>query len=123
MDVARGQGIFIVDGSQCRIALLADRWKRKNLGLEPDAPLVDVLHRAMLLWKQEKRSDLVKYLIERDLLADVRLWKLAHSLFDVLPRDLEDWKLVNALLGEHETLQSEGKRTSAPPVQRGLDLR
>jgi hypothetical protein len=77
----------------------------------------------MLLWKQEKRSDLVKYLIERDLLADDRLWKLAHSLFDVLPRDLEDWKLVNALLGERETLQSEGKRTSAPPVQRGLDLR
>ena len=76
----------------------------------------------MLLWKQEKRSELVKYLIERDLSA-MSLWKLAHSLFDVLPRDLEDWKLVNALLTEKETLQSEGKRTSALPLQRGLDLR
>jgi hypothetical protein len=123
MDIARRHGIFIVDGSQCRIALLADRNKRRNLGMEPDAPLVDALHRAMMLWKQEKRADLLAYLIQHDLLTDDRFWKLAHSLFDVLPRDLDDWKLVNALLSERETLQTEGKRSTVSPVQRALDLR
>lgn len=96
MAVARGHGIFIVDGSKCRLALLADRAKRRGLGLEGTPPLIDALHRAMLLWKQEKRGDLIDYLTEHDLLADDRFWKLAQSLFDALPRDLEDWKLVSA---------------------------
>ena len=38
------------------------------------------------------------------------LWKLAQALFEVLPRDTEDWKLTNALLSERETLRMEEKR-------------
>jgi hypothetical protein len=33
-----------------------------------------------------------------------------QALFEVLPRDLEDWKLVSALLGERSTLRTEGKQ-------------
>ena len=61
----------------------------------------------MFLWKEEKRKELVEYLGGRDLLEDGPFWKLAQALFEVLPRDLEDWKLVNALLGERETLRTE----------------
>ena len=43
MEVARRHGIFIVNGSECRIALLLDRASRKSLGLAPDSPLVDIL--------------------------------------------------------------------------------
>jgi hypothetical protein len=74
----------------------------------------------MLLWKEEKRSDLVGYLGERDLLEDGPFWKLAQALFEVLPRDLEDWKLVNALLGERETLRAEGKSAAYRDAQREL---
>ena len=100
MEVARRFGIFVVDGSKCRLALLADRSHRKGLGSEDDPPLIDALHRAMTLWKQEKRKELVTFLNEQDLLSDDRYWKLAQSLFNVLPRDLDDWKLVSALLGK-----------------------
>jgi putative DNA methylase len=112
-----------VEGSACRLALLADRAKRRGLGSDRDAPLIDSLHRAMLLWKLEKRDDLIAYLTERDLLADDRFWKLAQSLFDVLPRDLEDWKLVSALLGEREALRAAGKKTKVLPAQRTFGLR
>jgi len=64
----------------------------------------------MLLWKDEKRADLVAYLDERSLLEDGPFWKLAQALFEVLPRDLEDWKLTSALLSERETLRVEAKR-------------
>jgi len=117
MEVARGHGIFVVDGSRCRLALLADRLPagkagaaRRNLGMDQSPPLIDALHRAMLLWQQEKRGELVGYLAERDLLEDGPFWKLAQALFEVLPRDLDDWKLVSALLGERPTLRAEGKR-------------
>jgi adenine-specific DNA methylase len=112
MDVARGHGIFVVNGPNCRLALLADRANRRGLGVGPGAPLIDMLHRAMLYWKEEKRSELVRYLTERELLEDGPFWKLTQALFEVLPRDAPDWKLVSALLGERNTLRAEGKRAA-----------
>nr|MBC8459144.1 hypothetical protein [Deltaproteobacteria bacterium] len=109
MEVARGQGIFIVDGSRCRLALLADRADRRGLGVDINPPFIDALHQSMLLWKQEKRGDLVSYLSERGLVEDGPFWKLAQALFEVMPRDTEDWKLTNAILSERETLLMEAK--------------
>jgi hypothetical protein len=62
------------------------------------------------LWKQGKKGDLVSYLSERGLVEDGPFWKLAQALFEVLPRDTEDWKLTNALLSEREALRMDGKR-------------
>ena len=122
MEVARGHGIFVVDGSKCRLALLEDRAGRRGLGIDPNPPHIDALHRSMLLWKQEKRKDLVEYLGKRGLLEDGPFWKLAQALFEVLPRDLEDWKIVNALLGERQTLRAEGKRTAYRDAQQELSF-
>jgi len=38
MEVARGHGIFVVDGSKCRLALLADRAERHGLGVDLNPP-------------------------------------------------------------------------------------
>lgn len=114
MDLARNHGIFVVDGSACRLALLSDRIASRGLGTDANPPLIDTLHRSMFLWKQEKRSELVQYLSSRDLLDDGPFWKLAQALFEVLPRDSEDWKLVSAILTERETLRTEAKRTTTP---------
>ena len=117
---SRGHGIFVIDGPKCRLAVLEDRADRPGLGSDQNPPHIDALHRSMLLWKKEKRQDLVTYLGERDLLEDGPFWKLAQALFEVLPRDLEDWKLVNALLGERQTLRMEGKITAYRDAQRNL---
>jgi adenine-specific DNA methylase len=121
MEVARGQGIFVIEGSKVRLALLADRKGRKGLGAEAGAPLIDVLHRAMLLWQEEQRADLVAHLLTHGFLDDGAVfWKLGQALFEVLPRDSDDWKLVNALLTERQSLRIEGKRSTAQTAQRGL---
>ncbi|GIW92436.1 MAG: hypothetical protein KatS3mg110_0477 [Pirellulaceae bacterium] len=86
MEVARGHGIFVVDGSRCRLTLLEDRAGRRGLGMDTNPPLIDALHRAMLLWKKENRSELVGYLTECGFLEDGPFWKLAQALFEVLPR-------------------------------------
>ncbi|MBS3934366.1 MAG: hypothetical protein KGZ35_08410 [Truepera sp.] len=62
----------------------------------------------------------MRYLAERDLLEDGPFWKLAQALCEVLPRDLEDWKLVGALLGERQTLRTEGKREAFTEAQKAL---
>jgi adenine-specific DNA methylase len=120
MEIAKGYGIFIVEGARCRLALLADRADRRGLGVDHNPPFIDALHRAMLLWKQEKRGDLISYLTERGLMEDGPFWKLAQALFEVLPRDTEDWKLTNALLSERETLRRETKSIIVGKPQRRL---
>jgi adenine-specific DNA methylase len=113
MEVARGRGVFVVDGANSRLAVLADRAGRRNLGSERTDPLIDQLHRAMLLWKKEDRPGLVEYLHGHDLADYPGFWRLAQALFEVLPRDLEDWRLISALLGERNTLRTEIKRREA----------
>lgn len=111
MAVARERGLFVVHGSSCRLALLKDRSDKKHLGDEADSPLIDQLHHALRLWKGEKRDELVEYLAEHELTDHAPFWKLAQALFEVLPRDIEDWKLISALLGERESLRTQAKRT------------
>lgn len=123
IEVASSHGIFVVEGSKCRLALLADRTKQRGLGTDPNPALIDALHRSMLLWKEEERGQLISYLDKCDLLEDGPFWKLGQALFEVLPRDTEDWKLISALLGERETLRAEGKKTTLVPAQGTLGLR
>jgi hypothetical protein len=59
------------------------------------------------LWKDENRTALVGYLRDHDFSDHVAFWKLAQALFQVLPRGGEDWKLINAQLGEREILRIE----------------
>jgi len=110
MDVAQARDLFIVDGAKCRVALLVDRVGHRNLGDAADAPLIDQLHHAMHLWRDERRGELVSYLRDHNLFDQGPFWKLAQALFEVLPRDEADWKLVSALLGERETLRMEARR-------------
>lgn len=53
----------------------------------------------------------MNYLRKNELLDHVPYWKLAQALFEVMPRDEEDWKLISSLLGERETLRLEAKRS------------
>lgn len=118
MDVVHGSDLFVIDGANCRLALLQDRVGRRALGHDLDAPLIDQLHHAMHLWNEERRRELVVYLRDRALLDHAPFWKLAQALFEVLPRNEADWKLVSALLGERETLRVEARR--ATPADVGL---
>jgi len=121
MEVARSHGIFMVNGATCRLALLSDRAGRRGLGEGDGAPLIDSLHRALLLWQEEKRSELVRYLGRQDLMEDGPFWKLAQALFEVLPRDIPDWKLVSALLAERPTLlREDAKKKSFDPSKPSL---
>ncbi|QJW97250.1 DUF1156 domain-containing protein [Frigoriglobus tundricola] len=113
MDVATGRGLFVVDATNSRLAVLADRHERPHLGADKIDPLIDQLHRAMLFWKNEDRTKLVHYLHGHELGDHSGFWRLAQALFEVLPHDIEDWKLVSALLGERTTLRTEIKRREA----------
>ena len=66
----------------------------------------------MLFWQEEKRGELVEYLAALELAESEPFWRLAQALFEVLPRQDEDWRIINALLVERETLRTQVKRTA-----------
>lgn len=113
LGVARGRGLFMVDGPTCRLALLADRLDRPHLGEDDESPLIDQLHRAMFRWQRGDRAALVPYLHTHDLADHAGYWRLAQALFEVLPRDSDDWRLASALLAERPTLRTEIKLREA----------
>jgi len=82
--------------------------------------VLDALHRAVALWKDERRADLVRYLAEHGLFEDARAWKLAQALFEILPPTGEDWKLVSELLAERETLRAEAWQVALRETQASL---
>ena len=86
----------------------------------PDPLLIDALHRAVAIWKDERRADLVRYLAEHGLFEDARAWKLAQALFEILPPTGEDWKLVSELLAERETLRAEAWQVALRETQASL---
>ncbi len=100
------------EGNKARLALLKDRegflpsWDK----LLADATLIDQLHSAMYLWKNQQRGNLIQLLKNNQLIENDPLWKLAQSLFEVLPKEVDDKKIISALLSERETLKVETRR-------------
>lgn len=123
-ELAGSNGIFITTGSECRLALLADRRNKKKLGHDRDSPLVDKLHHCLSLWLNEDRDSLVSYLCTHEIDERSLLWKLAQGLFDVLPHDSIDWRSIKALLSERSTLLSQSKAEEWQRTpQLGLELK
>ena len=111
LDMAKNGGILVINGQKVRLSLLADRSSHR-LGLDADAPLIDRLHRSMLLWKREQAGDLAKYLDQNGLFDSDEFWRLAQSLFQTLPHETEDWKLIRALLTDKQTLRLRAKSSN-----------
>jgi adenine-specific DNA methylase len=108
LGMAKNGGTLVINGQKVRLSLLADRSSRR-LGLDADAPLIDRLHRSMLFWKKEQAGDLAKYLDQNGLFDNDEFWRLAQSLFQTLPHEIEDWKLIRALLTDKQTLRLRAK--------------
>lgn len=111
LGMAKNGGTLVINGQKVRLSLLADRSSHR-LGLDADAPLIDRLHRSMLLWKREQAGDLAKYLDQNGLFDNDEFWRLAQSLFQTLPHETEDWKLIRALLTDKQTLRLRAKSSN-----------
>jgi len=121
MEMAHQQGLFVLDGPKCRAWPCSPIGRAVGGGVRIRThPSSTPPHRAVALWKDERRTELVRYLSERELVEDARFWKLDRAVFEVLPRGGEDWKRMNALFGEREILESEARQAGVQTVQQEL---
>ncbi|MBN1136862.1 MAG: DUF1156 domain-containing protein [Anaerolineae bacterium] len=95
------------------VDLLGPRQRSKDEDLgEPGpggrpVPLIDVLHRACLLWNQGDRTGLAEFLGRTGHASDEAFWSLAQDLSDVLPEGDKEKQMLQGLVGNKERVVSQ----------------
>ena len=104
------QRILIRDGNKVRLANAAEHITGNNQGMNPESPVIDQVHQAILLFRDDLEKDKLLKLI-RNCAADPSdaFWRVLASLKEMLPAN-DDLKAVQGLLQVQETLRTESQK-------------
>lgn len=106
--------ILIRSNSTQTLATAAERSNtHKNLGQNESSPLIDKVHRAMVLFNKPNRQPLLEHIGEFANNEHAPFWKVLNSLAEVLPGGEKDHKTVMDLLANKESLISDSKRIAS----------
>lgn len=111
--LSNGQQLLIKDGNKQSLSGYAHRAAtNRHLGNESDSSMIDLVHKAMSLFKANNRKDLVSYVGQVANSPDSLFWRVLTSLAEVLPADKEhdDKKVASELLANKESLIRESKK-------------
>lgn len=90
---------------------------RKLEDLEEPRDLIDVLHRALLLWEKSQRAEMVQALAERGHGRSEAFYRVAQAISETLPNESKEKKLLDGFLAGRERVQDEMEKQG---VQRRL---
>ncbi len=91
--------------------------ERRLEELDDPRDLVDVLHRALLLWEKGKRADLVQTLVAGG--RSEVFYRVAQAISETLPVESREKKLLDGFLAGRERLRAEVEQAAA---QMRMDL-
>jgi len=107
------QAILIQNGESQSLAQSSERLKEhKNLGMTDNAKLIDKAHRAMILYRNPNRNQLLDYLGTHAPSEHDPFWRVVNALAEVLPPDTKDYDAVTGLITNKENLLKEAQQTS-----------
>jgi adenine-specific DNA methylase len=110
--------ILIKNGNKQKLGSLTERLKEnQKLGEGKNNHLIDIAHRLMYLYSSPNRALLLKYIDANASDAESMVWRVVTSLAELLPKDIEDYKLATGLLTNKEQLIRESKNTTAPKAE------
>jgi putative DNA methylase len=85
--------------------------ERRLEELDDPRDLVDVLHRALLLWEKGKRADLVQTLVAGG--RSEVFYRVAQAISETLPVESREKKLLDGFLAGRERLRAEVEQAAA----------
>ncbi len=110
--------ILIKNGNKQTLGTFEQRIQfNKNLGERPVNFLIDVVHRAMALYKGTNRMALLHYIGKNAASSEDSFWRVITSLCEILPSGSEDYKQAIGLLTNKESLIREGKTVQIPTTE------
>ncbi|MGC8857444.1 MAG: DUF1156 domain-containing protein, partial [Anaerolineae bacterium] len=78
---------------------------RKLDDLDEPRDLIDVLHKALLLWEKGQRGEMVKALAESGLGRSEAFYRVAQAISETLPLESKEKKLLDGFLAGRERVQ------------------
>lgn len=102
--------ILIKNGNKQTLGTFEERIKaNKNIGDRANNFLIDLVHRAMSLYKGNNRTALLQYIGKVAAQPESNFWRVVTSLCEVLPAGSEDHKQALGLLTNKDSLIRESK--------------
>lgn len=102
--------ILIKNGNKQTLGNFSERMaKQANLGERSQNNLIDLVHRAMHLYKGSNRNALLQYINKVASSPESSFWRVLTSLCEVLPAGSEDHKQATGLLTNKDSLIRESK--------------
>jgi putative DNA methylase len=107
--------ILIKNGNKQTLGTFEDRIKaNRNIGDRAKNFLIDLVHRAMALYKGNNRNLLLQYIGKVASQPESNFWRVVTSLCEVLPAGSEDHKQALGLLTNKDSLIRESKAVQIP---------
>jgi putative DNA methylase len=104
----RGENVELL-GPRRRAQVKGEHLGEAGPGGQP-APLIDVLHRACLLWNQGDRPGLAEFLSRSGYARDESFWTVAQALSEILPEGDKEKQMLQGLLGSKERVVMEARQ-------------
>jgi adenine-specific DNA methylase len=117
--------ILIKNGNRQTLGTFEERIKaNKNIGDRANNFLIDLVHRAMALYKGNNRTTLLQYISKVAAQPESNFWRVVTSLCEVLPAGSEDHKQALGLLTNKDSLIRESKivQTLSPTQTKLFEL-
>lgn len=89
----------------------------KNLGEKFTNLIIDIVHRAMAIYKSSNRNELLKYIAKVGAQPENSFWRVVTSLCEVLPNDSDDYQQVYGLHTNKESLIRESKSVQGTELE------
>jgi adenine-specific DNA methylase len=106
--------ILIKNGNKQTLGTFEERINaNKNIGDRANNFLIDLVHRAMALYKGNNRTALLQYIGNVAAQPENSFWRVITSLCEVLPNGSEDHKQALGLLTNKDSLIRESKNVQA----------
>ncbi len=113
--------IFVKNGNKQSLAKYDERnQKKKHLGENANASLIDQVHKAMWIYKGGNRRDLLDFIGKTAASSESSFWRVLTSLDELLPKGMDDQTQVEGLLTNKENLIRESQQVQESAKQQGL---
>jgi adenine-specific DNA methylase len=85
---------------------------RKLEDLDDPRDLIDVLHKALLLWEKGQRAEMVQALAEKGHGKSDAFYRVAQAISETLPMESKEKKLLDGFLAGRERVQDEVEKAA-----------
>ena len=92
--------------------------ERKPESLKQPAELIDVLHKALLLWEKSQRAEMLQLLQETGFGTSEAFYRVGQAISECLNSDDKEKKLLDGFLAGRERLQEDVKKAASQTTLR-----